>query len=379
MGGILATHLAQNRPEAVHGLLLFAPTLKLDGWSMPWYSRVLHYIRPLPIRFEFDLTEREPYGLKDERVRALVLSSMQSGDASLAGTFSTPLRCFANFNALVSVVKRELGDVRQPALIVHPRHDDMASLKNAHYLQTHLGGLVDTLVLDDSYHMVTLDQQRHLVAERTARFVSWLEGAIVAKGEIARDDQRYQCRVTAAPCRLLAADRPACRCRVRERIVVANWRKLASGPDHEEKMGQIEALEGLAERFARLNGAVLRARRGSPAAMSGLQRHIAVGRIDSHKSLYNHHTLDCRTGGGAAVSAPPAVACVGNRKSASAPAPGQNPVGDPRRDDVHVGIPQPVSRSDPARRDHGGHPVLDRAGCRAARASTWAPATSSSP
>ena len=119
-------------------------------------------------------------------MRALVVSTMQSGDASLAGMFSTPLRCFANFNALVSVVKRELGAVRQPALIVHPRDDDMASLKNAHYLQTHLGGLVDTLVLDDSYHMVTLDQQRHLVAERTGRFVSWLESAILAKGEIAK-------------------------------------------------------------------------------------------------------------------------------------------------------------------------------------------------
>ena len=46
---------------------------------MPWYSRVLHYVRPLPIRLEFDLTEHEPYGLKDERVRALVVSAMQSG------------------------------------------------------------------------------------------------------------------------------------------------------------------------------------------------------------------------------------------------------------------------------------------------------------
>jgi carboxylesterase len=186
MGGILATHLAYNRPDSVHGLLLYAPTLTLDGWSMPWYSRMLRYLRPLPVRFEFDLTEREPYGLKDERVRSLVLSSMQSGDATLAGTFSTPARCFANFNVLVSVVKRGLSAVRQPALIVHPRQDDMASLRNAHYLQTHLGGLVDTLVLDDSYHMVTLDQQRHLVAERTARFVAWLESAIAAKGEIAR-------------------------------------------------------------------------------------------------------------------------------------------------------------------------------------------------
>ena len=186
MGGILAAHLAYNRPDAVHGLLLYAPTVKLDGWSMPWYSRVLNYIRPLPLPIDFDLTEREPFGLKDERVRALVVSSMQSGDAGQAGTFSTPARSFANFNSLVAVVKPELSSVRQPALIIHPRHDDMASLKNAQYLQTHMGGLVDTLVLDDSYHMVTLDQQRHLVVERTTRFVSWLESAIQAKGEIAR-------------------------------------------------------------------------------------------------------------------------------------------------------------------------------------------------
>jgi carboxylesterase len=186
MGGILALHLAQNRPEGVHGLLLYAPTLKLDGWSMPWYSRAIHYVRPTRVKLEFDLAEREPYGLKDERVRALVISAMQSGDAGQAGMFSTPMRSFANFNSLVSVVKRRLGRVRQPALVVHPRNDDMASLKNAQYLQTHLGGLVDTLVLDDSYHMVTLDQQRHVVAERTASFVGWLESGVRAKGEIAR-------------------------------------------------------------------------------------------------------------------------------------------------------------------------------------------------
>jgi carboxylesterase len=186
MGGILALHLAQNRPEGIHGLLLYAPTLKLDGWSMPWYSRPLNLVRPIPIKLEFDLSEHEPYGLKDERVRALIASAMQSGDAGQAGVFSTPMRSFANFNALVSVVKRGLGKVTQPALIVHPRDDDMASLKNAQYLQTHLGGLVDTLVLDDSYHMVTLDQQRHVVAERTATFVSWLENGVREKAKTAR-------------------------------------------------------------------------------------------------------------------------------------------------------------------------------------------------
>jgi len=186
MGGILALRLAQQRPEDVHGLLLFAPTLKLDGWAMPWHSLFLQYLKPTPIRLEFDLPERDPYGLKDERVRALVVSSMQSGDAGQAGVFGTPVRSFANFNALVGEVKPQLDKVRQPALIVHPRNDDIASLKNAQYLQSHLGGLVDTLVLDNSYHMVTLDQQRHVVAERTDAFVAWVENAYLAKGDLER-------------------------------------------------------------------------------------------------------------------------------------------------------------------------------------------------
>lgn len=186
MGGILALRLAQQRPQDVHGLLLYAPTLKLDGWSMPWYTRAINYVRPTRIRLELEIPEHEPYGLKDERVRALVVSAMQSGDAGQAGVFSTPLRSFANFNALVAAVKPGLSNVRQPALIVHPREDDIASLKNTHYLQTHLGGLVDTLVLDNSYHMVTLDQQRNLVATRTASFVSWLQAGLSEKAEVAR-------------------------------------------------------------------------------------------------------------------------------------------------------------------------------------------------
>ena len=56
---------------------------------------------------------------------------------------------------------------------MHPREDDISSLNNAFYLQKHLGGLVDTLVLDDSYHLITLDRQRDLVIERMATFAAW--------------------------------------------------------------------------------------------------------------------------------------------------------------------------------------------------------------
>ena len=69
-----------------------------------------------------------------------------------------------------SWVKRMLPKIDTPTLIVHPREDDIADLDNAVYLQRRLGGLVETVVLDDSYHIITLDRQRNLVVEKSAAF-----------------------------------------------------------------------------------------------------------------------------------------------------------------------------------------------------------------
>jgi carboxylesterase len=177
MGGILALRLALRRRGEVDGLLLLAPTLRLDGWAMPWYGFMLRSLWFVPAALDLDLAEREPYGIKDERIRAFVVDSMRSGDAGAAGVFSTPARSFAQFNRLVSDVAPQLEDVEVPALIVHPRHDDMASMANAHELQRNLGGLVHLVVLDDSYHIVTLDRQRHVVVERSLAFARRIEAA----------------------------------------------------------------------------------------------------------------------------------------------------------------------------------------------------------
>jgi carboxylesterase len=170
MGAVLALHLAAERPDEVHGTALFAPTLKLDGWSVPWYSVLFNLVRNRRMADLVTFYEREPYGIKDPRVRGLVMAALNSGDSSKAGQFSNPGRVMLELRWLVDTVKRELGGIRQPALIVHPREDDRASLHNAAYLQGALGGMVETCVLDDSYHIVTVDRQRDLVVERTAAF-----------------------------------------------------------------------------------------------------------------------------------------------------------------------------------------------------------------
>ncbi|MEQ1650384.1 MAG: alpha/beta hydrolase, partial [Hyphomicrobiaceae bacterium] len=170
----LALNLAQRRPKDVQGLLLLAPAFKLDGWSMPWSTRLLNLVRPWMLPFDCELRERPPHGLKDERVRALVVGAMHAGSSGATGVFSTPLAAFAHFNVLARATRRRLNEVTLPTLIVHPRHDDMAHLRNAQLVQTNLGGIVDCVILDDSYHLVTLDKQRAIVADRAAAFVSRL-------------------------------------------------------------------------------------------------------------------------------------------------------------------------------------------------------------
>ena len=101
MGAILALHLAAERPESVHAAALFAPTLKLDGWGVPWYSVLFNLVRTSAAPFRH-FSEREPYGIKDPRVRALVTAAINSGDSSKAGQLSNPGRVMLEMRWLVT-------------------------------------------------------------------------------------------------------------------------------------------------------------------------------------------------------------------------------------------------------------------------------------
>jgi carboxylesterase len=78
-------------------------------------------------------------------------------------------------------VKMRLGKIKQQTLIFHPREDDQSHLANSLMLQTKLGGRVQTLVLEDCYHMVVLDRQRQVVLDHTHAFAVALSTAIAAQ------------------------------------------------------------------------------------------------------------------------------------------------------------------------------------------------------
>ncbi|KAB0563684.1 alpha/beta hydrolase, partial [Helicobacter pullorum NCTC 12824] len=61
--------------------------------------------------------------------------------------------------------------VKVPALVLHSIEDDITSRWNADYVERHLGGPVTKILLDNCYHMITVDLQYRRVIELSAEFV----------------------------------------------------------------------------------------------------------------------------------------------------------------------------------------------------------------
>lgn len=173
MGALLALKLAADRPEMVDGLGLYGTTFVYDGWTIPWIGK-LSFLLPLVVSLGFGhhrkFHECFPYGIKDERIRQRIAGSMLSGDSAAAGLPGNPWPSLAEFYRLSWRVRRLLGNVRTPALVIHAKDDDVASLKNVRTVVRGISGPVETVLLENSYHMITVDQERDLVIERTARF-----------------------------------------------------------------------------------------------------------------------------------------------------------------------------------------------------------------
>ena len=167
MGAVLAIHVAAERPAHVDGLALYAPTLRYDGWSIPRYAFLLKWLINTPLGRRYSFSEREPYGIKHRRTRQTIMEAMASGDTALAGLEGTPALALQQLWRLVAVTRARMPTVTCPALLVHAREDDIAGLSNAFEIQHRLGGLVDAVILDDCYHLVTIDQQRGIVVDRT--------------------------------------------------------------------------------------------------------------------------------------------------------------------------------------------------------------------
>jgi carboxylesterase len=72
---------------------------------------------------------------------------------------------------LVRHLTRRLPDIKAPVQLIQAKDDDMTSVRNSKYIYDRVGSEIKEIVLlYDSYHVITADQERDLVAEKMMNF-----------------------------------------------------------------------------------------------------------------------------------------------------------------------------------------------------------------
>ena len=176
MGALLSLAVAERHPDKVAGVCALSTTFRYDGWSIPVYTKLaflLPLFRLLGIGRSSVFMEAPPYGIKDEALRARVVEQMNSGDSSAAGLPGNPWWSIIELRALSANVLAQLQKVRSPCLVSHAKEDDISSVSNAHDIERGATNAhVELVLLDNCYHMITIDRERRTVIAKMNEFVA---------------------------------------------------------------------------------------------------------------------------------------------------------------------------------------------------------------
>jgi len=168
MGALLSLHLSHEFGSEVAAVSLISTTLFYDGWSLPWYKFLLPISYHFPLRYFYSYVETEPYGIKNKPLRERIVGLMKNDSIAYPKTPATSLH---ELFKLIRQVKLELPGVKTPTLILHSKEDDLTSTKNPDYVEKKIGSqVIRKIILDDSYHMMTIDNQKDRVADETIKF-----------------------------------------------------------------------------------------------------------------------------------------------------------------------------------------------------------------
>lgn len=151
MGGTIALELAVRRPDSIHGLIV------VNGSVFSNDPRA---------RFA-GMLGRLPFAVK----------GIGSDIADPAGKelcyARVPLRSAAQLLAFQNRVRTRLAEVRAPLLLFGSRQDHVVPPANTPYIAEHVGSSeVETVWLERSYHVATLDYDSDVIFDRSAAFMA---------------------------------------------------------------------------------------------------------------------------------------------------------------------------------------------------------------
>jgi carboxylesterase len=177
MGALLALLLADEFKEKVSGVSCLAPTLFYDGWNTPWSKYILPLGYLTPLKYISYFKEEPPYGVKNEaisqRIHKYYASAALSDVENVAqyGYPYFPIAQLYQLKLLVRHINKRLPLMRFPVQLIQAKDDDMTSVKNSKFIYDRISSQMKEIVLlYNSYHVVTADQERDVVAAKMENF-----------------------------------------------------------------------------------------------------------------------------------------------------------------------------------------------------------------
>ncbi|CAN7779508.1 alpha/beta fold hydrolase [Variovorax sp. LjRoot84] len=173
-GASLALGAAIRCGDRIDGMVLMSTTLRFDGWSIPRR----HFLLPLalytPLGRFWRYRERAPYGVKNERVRAWIERELRTRRISSAGSSVIGIDHLREHARLIRHVRGQLDSVTcRQVLALHARDDEIASVANLDILARGLRcSTLRFVVLGNSFHMITIDNDRQQVVQETVNFAA---------------------------------------------------------------------------------------------------------------------------------------------------------------------------------------------------------------
>ncbi|WP_215297734.1 carboxylesterase [Polynucleobacter sp. AP-Nino-20-G2] len=170
MGATLALAVA-SRNSSIQSISLLSPVLLFDGWSIPWYHPFLSLVYRLGIR-NWHYKEVEPFGVKNKELRRHIQKAVMANAVSELGAAHLPAKNLYQSLRLISATKKNLSDITSDALIIHAIDDETASPKNPNLILSGISSETRRMIwLGNSYHMITVDNEREIVANEVNGFI----------------------------------------------------------------------------------------------------------------------------------------------------------------------------------------------------------------
>jgi carboxylesterase len=159
MGAVLAARLAADQREAVAGVVMLSPAFFLPLW-VRGPLRVLRTLGPLADRIYL---RSKGADIHDAAARSVHPSARLM-----------PLSAVLELLKLSTAVRPRLGRVTQSTLVIHSRRDHTCPMRrNVDFLLSHLGSAQKrAVILEDSFHVITVDSEKERVASEVIDFVN---------------------------------------------------------------------------------------------------------------------------------------------------------------------------------------------------------------